>query len=104
MLATPPWDSVEALWAARWAVVTEVVLQGGTNVLLLDADTALHRDPYEELHSPCLAAAQLVGLQERDAHSLAVLMQVCFVTINASVLTRKAAIILWSHARSADSR
>ena len=86
VFATPPGASVEALWAARWTVVTEV-LKRGVNVLALDADTAresllpprlvpsalshppppaVHRDPYEELHAPCLASVNLLGLQERE--------------------------------------
>jgi len=63
--APPPGGSVEALWVVRWALAARLVALGGVNVLLLDADTALHRDPYTELHAPCLAAAQLVALQER---------------------------------------
>ena len=61
----PPGDTVEALWVARWTLLAALVSLGTVNVLLVDADTVFHRDPYAELHAPCLAAAQLVLLQDR---------------------------------------
>jgi len=61
--AAPP--TLEDLWAARYELASRL-LQAGCNVLLLDADMALHADVYAPLRAPCMAQLSLALHEENS--------------------------------------
>ena len=50
---------IHLMWAARYAFL-HALLGTGLNVLMIDADVAIHGDVYSVLHGPCLREAALV--------------------------------------------
>jgi len=54
----------EGMWIARYQLVADLVAQGLSGVMMLDADTAIHRDPYADLDAPCFQNTTMVVLAE----------------------------------------
>jgi hypothetical protein len=58
---------VEGLWIQRYYACTSLA-RAGLNVLMMDLDTIIYRDPYPDLHSPPLDTAKLIHLKEGFAN------------------------------------
>ena len=59
--------NVMALWIQRYHACTSLV-RAGVNVLMMDLDTIVYRDPYPELKAPPLADVKLIHLKEGFAN------------------------------------
>jgi len=59
--------NVMALWIQRYHACTSLA-RAGLNVLMMDLDTIIYRDPYPELKAPPLADVKLIHLREGFAN------------------------------------
>jgi hypothetical protein len=69
----PGWDDLgvtdtQALWIKRYYACTQLATVGRLNVLMMDLDTIIYRDPYPDLHAPPHADVTLIHLKEGFAN------------------------------------